>query len=146
MPLEYVFDWWDPKTEKEKKLEIDAAIEQAEEAASEVGFAGEFKNLSFRNREEFPGLQCSDLLAWAAFQQVLMLECKKPLSKYAEIAWRDFDTHCDPNWREVLTIRKSELERWVNSPEAVAHTQEWFGKWAAKKAAEQVASKKSAGI
>jgi hypothetical protein len=146
LPLEYVFDWLDPKTEKEKKREIDAAIEQSEEAASQSGFAGEFKNCSFRGREEIPGLQCSDALAWTAFQQVLTLECKRPLRKYAEIAWADFDARGE-GWREVLTIRKSELQRWANSPEAVAHTQEWFAKWATKKSDEQLAAKKkSAGL
>jgi len=146
LPLQYVFDWQDPKAEKHKRREIEDAVEQAEEAATQNGFAGEFKNFGFGNREEIPGLQCSDLLAWTAFQQVLALEGEQSLRKYAEIAWADFDAHRDPAWREVLTIRKSELQRWVNSPEAIAHTQEWFTKWAAKKASEQLAAKKSAGV
>ena len=146
LPLQYVFDWQDPKAEKKKKREIEDAIEQAEEAATEAGFAGEFRNFGFGSREDIPGLQCSDLLAWTAFRQAQLATCKIALSEHAEIAWRDFDAHCDPDWREVLTIGKSELQRFANNAEAVAHTQEWFGKWAAKKAAQQLAAKKSAGV
>ena len=142
LPLEYVFDWQDPKAEKEKKCEIEAAVEQAEEAATEAGFPGEFENFIFRRREKIPGLQCSDLLAWTAFQQVLSVLGEKPLSKNADTAWADFDAHLHPEWREVLFIRKSELQRWVNTPEAVAHTRDWFEKWAAKKAAQQLNRKK----
>jgi Protein of unknown function (DUF3800) len=146
LPLEYVFDWQDPKAERKKRREIEAAIDQAEQAATDAGFAGEFKNFTFRPRENIPGLQCSDVLAWTAFQQVLTLERNTPLRKYADMAWRDFDAHRDPDWREVITIRKSELQRWANSAEAVAHTHEWFAKWATEKAAKQVTAKKSGRV
>ena len=136
-PLQYVFDWLDPKADKQKKREIEAAIDQAEEAATQNGFAGEFKNYGFGSREEIPGLQCSDLLAWAGFQQTLWTMHKKPLSSYAEIAWADFDATLDPSWREVLAVSKSELQRWANDPKAVTHAEEFFRKWAAKKAAQK---------
>ena len=140
-PLEYVFDWLDPKAERQKKREIEAAIEQAEEAASQAGFAGEFKNYSFRCREDIPGLQCSDALAWTAFQSALWTLCNKPLSGYAETAWKDFDAYNGPTWRETLTVGKSELQRWANDPNAVAHTKEFFRKWAEKKAAQKPLNK-----
>jgi hypothetical protein len=143
-PLQYVFDWQDPKADKKKRREIEATIDQAEEAAAEAGFAGEFRNFGFGNREEIPGLQCSDALAWTAYQTAQFAFCKKPLSEHAKTAWEDFDSYGDPSWREVLTIRKSELQRWANNADAVAHTQEWFGKWATKKAAEQLSAKSKA--
>lgn len=140
-PLQYVFDWQDPKAEKTKRREIEAAIDQAEEAATEAGFSGEFRNFGFGNSKEIPGLQCADVLAWTAFQQALMVSGKKPMSEHAKTAWADFDFHRDPSWREVLTIRKSELQRWANDATAVAHTQDWFSRWAAKKA-EQATRKR----
>jgi len=71
--------------------------------------------------------------------QIIRLEsewdtCNKPLTRHAEIAWTDFDSTPDPNWREALTVRKSELERWANDPDAIAHTQDFFRKWVEKKA------------
>jgi Protein of unknown function (DUF3800) len=136
-PLEYVFDWLDPKAERKKKREIEAAIDQAEEAATQNGFAGEFKNYGFGSREGIPGLQCSDALAWTAFHQANWVLHKKPLSTYAQTAWADFDATSDPNWREMLVITKPELQRFANDPKVVPHASEFFRKWAEKKAAQK---------
>jgi Protein of unknown function (DUF3800) len=140
--LEYVFDWVDPRADRKKRREIEAAIEQAEEAARQAGFPGEFENVTFRHRENIPGLQCSDALAWTAFHQAQWVIHRTPLSDYAETAWADFDATHDPKWREMLAIRKSELQRWANHPGAVAHASEFFRKWAEKKVAQKPPSKK----
>lgn len=140
-PLEYVFDWVDPKADRKKRREIEAAVEQAEEAARQAGFPGEFENFSFRRREKIPGLQCSDALAWTAFQQGLWVLCKTPLSSHAETAWADFDNAPDPRWREMIVVRKSDLQRFANDPKVLPHATEFFRKWAEKKAAQKAPTK-----
>jgi hypothetical protein len=72
--------------------------------------------------------------AWTSYQTAQLAHCKKPLRGYASVAWKDFNSHPMKNWREACTIRRSELERWVNDPKAIAHTKKWFSEWAANKA------------
>jgi Protein of unknown function (DUF3800) len=130
-PLAYVFDWMESKDERRR--EIEAALDQQEQIAAEIGCAGELTNISFGRRRHIAGLQLADALAWTSYQTAQLAFCKKPLREYASIAWRDFESHPKERWRESLTVRRSELERWVNDPKAVAHTKKWYSEWAAQK-------------
>lgn len=131
LPLAYVFDWMESKDERRR--EIEAALDQAERVAAEAKRAGEFTNISFGRRRDIPGLQCADALAWTSYQSAQLAFRNKPLRGYASTAWKDFNDHPMENWREALTVRRSELERWVNDPKAIEHTKEWFRKWAEEK-------------
>jgi Protein of unknown function (DUF3800) len=131
-PLTFVFDWMESKDERRR--EIEDALDQAEQIATEVGCAGEYTNISFGRRRDIPGLQCADALAWTSYQTAQLAFCQKPLRGYASVARKDFGNHPTPHWREAFTIKRSELERWVGDPSAVAHTKKWFSEWAAQKA------------
>jgi uncharacterized protein DUF3800 len=134
-PLEYVFDFMKPNDPRRK--EIEAVMDQQEDAAEAAGYPGEFKNFGFRERCEIPGLQCVDVLAWISYQTALFEFTKKKLHPDAKVGWRDFDSHLEGKWRIAGTLRRSELERWVGNDAAVEHTKKWFAAWEKRKIAEK---------
>jgi hypothetical protein len=139
-PLEYVFDFM--KSSDSRRKEIEMVMDQQEEVAASKGYPGEFKNFSFRDRCDFPGLQCVDVLAWISYQTALFEFCGKKLYPDADTGWDDFDQHLDGAWRIAATLRRSELERWVGDKAAVEHTKKWFADWEKRKLAEKQARMK----
>ena len=131
LPLEYVFDFMNPKDARRK--EIEEVMEQAEYVAIKDGHPGEFKNYSFRERCSIPGLQCVDMLGWVSFRYALLVFCKKPLVPDARTGWNDFENHPDKEWRHSLAIRRSELERWVAAEREEGKSAKWFEEWRNKK-------------
>jgi hypothetical protein len=68
VPFEYIYDWMEPKTQREAKDEIDTVMAQAEDEACQLGLAGRYTNYSFCRRQDIPGLQCADEPeSWAYF-------------------------------------------------------------------------------
>lgn len=123
-PLEYVFDYM--KTSDPRRKEIEKVMQQAEDMS---GNTGEFKHFGFRPRNEIPGLQCADLLAWLAYQTSLQVFCKKPMNPHAKIAWDDFDEHPQNGWRTVRTVRRDGLHFLVQKERATGDSITRFKKW-----------------
>ena len=114
-PLEYVFDWMGEKKKNPRRHEIEDLLEHAEEIAAANGMAGEFANWSFRRREEIPGLQCVDVVAWSTYQFGLLAFKKKPLPPDAKTAWDDFGKHSGGNWGFDVTITRDDLKKWIDA-------------------------------
>ena len=95
-PLEYVFDWTDPKSQREENLEIEDAL-----ARSETQRPGRFSgHYSFRHRVNYPGLQCVDLLGWTCYRFALKTFAKVPLTPLQHECWEDFSHYriADAEW------------------------------------------------
>ncbi len=129
-PLEYVFDWIEKRDERRK--EIDDVMDQLEQTAP-----GEFTGYSFRHKEEIPGLQCVDPLAWITYQTALFEFCDKEVVPDAFKGWKDFDTHRNGKWRKALTVGRPELERWVAMEQSEHRSDIFFEAWQQKKEARR---------
>jgi hypothetical protein len=113
--------------------EIEDVMDQAEEEAVVRGEAGEFANWSPRRRQDIPGLQCVDVLAWAIYQYGLLAFTKKPLLADAKIAWDDFGKHNGGKWGYDVTITRANLKKWVEKEMASGVSLEKFAAWQEKK-------------
>ena len=136
-PLEYVFDWMGTKRNNPRRQEIEDVLDQAEEDAIVKGRAGEYVNSSFRSRCEFPGLQCTDALAWCVFQYAMMSFCKKPMVRDAQIAWDDFGTYLSGKWGYNVTITRDNLQKWIDAEIADGRSLQKFEAWRQRKRAQQ---------
>ncbi len=132
-PLEYIFDWM--KKNDPRRIEVEEIIDQQQTAADTLGLDREFENYSFRHREDIPGLQCVDVLAWISYQSALLIFRNKPLFPDAKTGLDDFTKHLGGKWRDILFIKRSQLEEWASNPQAVEHTKKWFSEWKEKKLA-----------
>jgi hypothetical protein len=102
-PLEYVFD--SMKKGDKTREEIETVMAQAEHQASEKGMAGEYLNYSFRRRQDIPGLQCVDCIAWTCYQFGLFVFRKRPMPPLAQIVWDDLCSRNGPS--AIAGIKKS---------------------------------------
>ena len=110
-PLEYIFDWMDPKTQASEKLEIQNALSLSE-AARPGRFEGHF---SFRHRKDYPGLQCVDLLGWTCYRFALNVFEGTPLTPLQQECWTDFDAYRrDDEWLKSVGQTRQMLEDAVN--------------------------------
>src|SRR5215471_8740163 len=99
--VEYVFDWMKPHDQRRR--EIEAVFERRG-----------IKTLSFRPRQNIPGLQCVDQIAWTRYQMALRELFAKTPHPLASSAWRDYSGLLgDYSWLSAVTIRKPELQRLV---------------------------------
>lgn len=139
-PLEYVFDWM--KKGDERREEIDTVMAQAEYVASQKGLAEEYTNYSFRKRQEIPGLQCVDSVAWTCYQFGLLTFRKKPLPVLGEIAWDDFCSRNGPgsiasvkhssgplDWFCAAAVTRANLEDWIHRELADGISIQRFRDW-----------------
>jgi hypothetical protein len=85
-PLEYVFDWINPKSQRDQKLEIEEALDR-NEGHRPGRFAGHY---SFCHRKKYPGLQCADLVGWTCYRYALNVHRKAPLTPLQRECWKDF--------------------------------------------------------
>lgn len=138
-PLEWIFDYMKPSDPKRK--EVDNIMEMSEGMASASGRAGEYKNFTFRERCDLPGLQCVDALAWTRYQIALHAFTKKDYSAIAETAAMDFDEHMGGSWMHGITILRKDLEEFmsneINDGTALAR----FDAWVEKKRLEKEGSR-----
>lgn len=88
-PVEYVFDWINPKSDREQLREIEDALARSEEERP-GRFAGHY---SFRRRIDFPGLQCVDLLGWTCYRFALQVFAKTPMTDLQRECWNDFSNY-----------------------------------------------------
>ena len=128
MPLEYIFSWMGEKRKNKRRQEIEDVMDQAEEDCP-----GEFKNWSFRDHTEIPGLQCVDALAWCVYQAGLRTFCGKPLVRDAELAWDHFCAHQGGRWGYDVTVTRESLQKWVDKEMADGTSLNKFKAWRERK-------------
>jgi hypothetical protein len=133
MPFEYIYDWMDPKAQKEAKAEIDLVMAQAEELACSNGKPGRYTNYGFRRREDIPALQCTDALAWTCYQFARFTHNQVPLNDLAQKSWDDYhDSHPQAGWLYAAGMKKQHLKEWVEKESKVPSTIELYGAFKAK--------------
>jgi hypothetical protein len=132
LPFEYVYDWMDPKTQREAKAEIETVMAQAEEQACAEGKSGRYANSSFRRRQDIPALQCTDALAWTCYRFALFAHLKIPLSKVAEDSFYDYNKHQSGTWLYAAGMTRENLKKWVEAEIKDGRSRERFKKWEAE--------------
>jgi hypothetical protein len=105
-PLEFIFDWIDPRTQKPERVEIENALARSEEARP-GRFAGHY---SFRKRKEWPGLQCVDLVGWTCYRFALNTFEKTPLSALQADCLQDFDSYRDGRWLTAIGQTRQQIQ------------------------------------
>ena len=114
LPFEYIYDWMDPKAQREPRAEIEAVMGQAEHLAIQNGRPGWYTNYRFRRREDVPALQCTDALAWTCYQYALLALADIPLSPMAEECWNDYFNHRrSEDWLYAAAMTRAQLADWV---------------------------------
>jgi hypothetical protein len=130
LPLEYVFSWMAPNDKS--RTEIEKVMSQAHFASQHVaGHEREFDNWSFRHPEELPGLQCSDVMAWIAYQFSLLIYSQKQMSLEAKKGWRDLygPTEEPTGFWDAWVIKKGELQKFMEHEAKTGHSKQWYGRW-----------------
>jgi hypothetical protein len=138
LPLEYVYDWMDPKTQREAKAEIDTVMAQAEELACEAGKAGRYTNYSFRRRQDIPALQCTDALAWTCYRFALFAHQKVPLNPIAQESWDAYSKHQNGTWLYAIGAKREHLKDWAEREIKDGRSLERFKAWEEKRASQKV--------
>jgi hypothetical protein len=138
LPFEYIYDWMDPKTQREAKAEIDTVMAQAEEEACEAGVAGRYRNYSFSRRQDIPALQCTDALAWTCYRFALFAHLKTPLIKIAKDSFDDYNKHQSGTWLYAAGVTRKNLKRWVEAEIKDGRSLERFKAWNKKKASGKI--------
>lgn len=122
-PIEYVFDSME---EKKAKWEIDLVMAQ-EESVRPGRYEGHY---SFGKRQELPGLQCSDLIAWTCFQQSRLAFERTPITEWARVNLDDFLKHKINKWLLAITTTKQHLKNVVEEDqrddEGEKRRRDWF--------------------
>jgi hypothetical protein len=129
LPCEYIYDWMDPKTQREAKAEIDTVMAQAEEEACEAGMAGRYTNYSFRRRQDIPALQSTDALAWTCYRFALFAHLKTPLTKIAKESFDDYNKHRSGKWLYAAGVTRENLKKWVEAEIKDGRSLERFNAW-----------------
>lgn len=124
-PFEYVFDCMGKDKKNERKQEIEMVLAQADSV-----FPGRYiGHYSFRNREEHPGLQCVDLLAWSSYQFSLNAFTGSRLHPIAEDTFWDFENHLYKTWLFGVTMTRADLADWArrerSDPRSLAQRKRW---------------------
>lgn len=109
VPMEYVFDNLDPKSQRTQKAEIEAVMSNGE-CLHPGSFSGHY---SFRNRQDIPALQCADLFAWTCYQRSLEAMARKVLHPVARECWEQFSSWDEDKWCGAWVATKEQLEDWV---------------------------------
>jgi len=141
IPFEYIYDWMDPKTQREAKDEIDTVMAQAEYEACQSGLAGRYTNYSFRRRQDIPGLQCADALAWTCYRFSLLAILKTPLNQIAQDSWNDYYKHQSRTWLYAATMTREDLNKWVEAEIKDGRSEVKFRAWEEKKRAAKEGAK-----
>ena len=133
LPLEYVYDWMDSKTQPEAKAEIETVMEQAEEEAVEAGMAGRYTNYSFRRRKDIPALQCADALAWTCYRFALYAHIGTPPSQLALDCFADYSKHLNRQWLYAAGMSKEDLQDWAEKEQQDGTSRQRAADWQARK-------------
>lgn len=111
-PFEFVFDWLDMGSPARK--EIESVMLYSERRAREQGEAGAYERFSFRRKEEIPGLQCVDGIAWVCNCFARHVFHKRNLPARAKAAF-DFwgGALRDKGWLHAFTFSRKSLREAV---------------------------------
>lgn len=127
--LDYIYDWMDPRAQREAKVEIDTVMAQAEYMASAEGKAGQYVNYKFCRRQEVPALQCTDAIAWTCYQFALFAHEKQPLTPIAQENWDDYARHPKRDWLYAVGMKREHLKDWVKKEIADGRSLERIKAW-----------------
>jgi hypothetical protein len=105
VPIEYVFD----EENKNIKREIEDSIAFSEKIYGDR-FSGHY---SFRKRREVPCLQAVDHFAWACYQGFRESRFQHPLKPLAAESIAAYLRAKDAEWREIQSLNREGLEKWV---------------------------------
>jgi hypothetical protein len=132
LPFEYVYDWIDPKSQKEARDEINTVMAQAEDLVAGTDKEGRYINYSFRRRQDIPALQCVDALAWAGYQRALNNDYNVPIKQIAIDSWNDYCRYQSKTWFDAMYMTKEQFKRWIDKEVADGRSLERFKEWEAK--------------
>lgn len=122
-PVEFVFDWMDEGSPGRKEIGI--VIEQADSIRP-----GRYKgHYSFRHRQELPGLQCADMLAWACYGYAVFVYDGTPLTELAKKSFWDFENFDNGQWLHAVVQKKDDLRKWAEAELADPRSQERRRQW-----------------
>jgi hypothetical protein len=136
LPFQFVFDYMGEKRKNPRRREIVDVMDQAEENAVAKGGAGTFSNYGFGRREEVPGLQCVDALAWTIYQYALFAFLKKPLNPEAAASMDHFGKYQSGTWGFDVTVTKEQLKTWFDKEIADGTSIKKFAAWREKRNAQ----------
>jgi hypothetical protein len=101
--IEFVFDYLEGKPR--------AAVEKAL-ADMETRYPGVYEgHYSFRNRREWAGLQCADLLVWSCLAAARLTFERTPIHPVAEKTILEYRKFRNGEWISALAISRRELRR-----------------------------------
>lgn len=116
VPIEYVFD----EENKNIKCEIEDALAFSEKIYGDH-FLGHY---SFRMRRDIPSLQAVDHFAWACYQGFRRSRTQHPLKPIATESIEAYLTAKGGRWREIQSLNREGLEKWVAEMRNNPRTQE----------------------
>ena len=103
--MEFVFDHQEGK----RRTAIEKALKHMEGFYPGT-YAGHY---SFRKRNEWAGLQCVDLLAWARLAAARFRFEGTPMHQTAKATNREYRNFGDDKWLSALWINKRDLREWL---------------------------------
>lgn len=123
-PLQFVFSWEEPGSEK--RNEIETAMQQAEFFAEKQGRKGDFEHWAFERMEGMPGLQCADVIAWCSYRYALLEFTGKPVHEFAKIGLDDFTRD---HWLRIRFSSRQMMEKWTAGQQASSNVERAFAMW-----------------
>jgi Protein of unknown function (DUF3800) len=128
-PFEFVFDW----AEGIVREEIEMLMAQFESI-----FPGMFEgHYSFRKKQDVPGLQCADVLAWTYYGTARQVFRKVPMNAIAKNSFIDFSSHQNRQWLNALTFERKALREAIAFDMADTSSMQaraqWFREWKASR-------------
>ena len=132
LPFKYIYDWIDPKSQKEERDEIETVMAQAEDLVASTPKEGRYLNYSFRKRQDIPALQCVDALAWTCYQRSLNQDYNVPVKPIAIESWNDYFRHQNREWLGGFYMTRKQLQDWVDKEKSDGSSLARFKVWEAK--------------
>ena len=125
-PVNFIFDWMDEGSPGRK--EIGTVMAQADSVRP-----GRYKgHYDFKHRQELPGLQCADILAWACYKYAVSAYDDTPLTELASKSFWDFENFKIKNnerWMDAVVQKREDLEKWVDAEMKDTRSQERRKQW-----------------
>jgi hypothetical protein len=111
VPTEYIFDCMGETKRNERKAEIEAVMQKAEDRKPGY-YIGHY---AFRSSKQTPGLQCTDILAWTCYQFALFkLNGILPHEIGKDGFW-EFEGYRpkEVEWLLAIVQTREQLKQWV---------------------------------
>lgn len=128
-PREWVFHWMGGPRD-ERRIEIEAVMEQQQWLMEKHGEQGDYSNYSFRKSEGIPGLQCVDAIAWVCYRYALFVMRKTSMHRFVELSWNKLGGNRESDgWLFAVAIRRENLEKSITEGLADAQVLDFFREW-----------------